>query len=111
MLDQISKSRSPAAQYIAKYSKDRYYLWDELAAAAWLDPKIITAERRLYLDVDLSPGATYGDTLAWTESNKPDLDLHLVHIQEDLDLPRFTRFFVTLMQSPPQAPNQSKALP
>jgi inosine-uridine nucleoside N-ribohydrolase len=111
MLDQISKSRSPAAQYIARYSQDRYYLWDELAAAAWLDPKIITAERRLYLDVDLSPGATYGDTLAWTESNKPDLDLHLVHIQEDLDLPRFTRFFVTLMQSPPQAPNQSKALP
>ena len=81
---------------------ERYYLWDELAAAAWLDPAIITAERRLYLDVDLSHGATYGDTLAWTEANKPDLDLQLVHVQTDLDLPRFTRMFVSLMQSSPQ---------
>jgi purine nucleosidase len=102
MLDQIATSQNPAAQYIARYSQDRYYLWDELAAAAWLDPTIITAERKLYLDVDLSHGATYGDTLAWTEANKPDLDLRVVHVQTDLDLPRFTRMFVTLMQAPPQ---------
>jgi purine nucleosidase len=102
MLDQIATSQNPAAQYIAKYSQDRYYLWDELAAAAWLDPTIITAERKLYLDVDLSHGATYGDTLAWTDASKPDLDLQLVHVQTDLDLPRFTRIFVALMQAPPQ---------
>jgi purine nucleosidase len=102
MLHQIATSQSPAAQYIAHYSQNRYYLWDELAAAAWLDPTIITAERKLYLDVDLSHGATYGDTLAWNEANKPDLDLQLIHVQTDLDLPRFTRLFVTLMQSQPQ---------
>jgi purine nucleosidase len=102
MLDQIATSQNPAAHYIARYSQDRYYLWDELAAAAWLDPTIITAERKLYLDVDLSHGATYGDTLAWTDANKPDLDLQLVHVQTDLDLPRFTRMFVALMQTPPQ---------
>jgi purine nucleosidase len=105
MLDEIAKSPTPAAQYIALYSQDRYYLWDELAAAAWLDPRIITAERLLYLDVDLSPTATYGDTLAWTEASKPNLPLRPVHVQQDLDLPRFTRLFVTLMQSPPQPPN------
>jgi inosine-uridine nucleoside N-ribohydrolase len=102
MLDQIATSKNPAAQYIARYSQNRYYLWDELAAAAWLDPTIITAERKLYLDVDLSHGATYGDTLAWTGTNKPDLDLQLVHVHTDLDLPRFTRMFVALMQAPPQ---------
>jgi purine nucleosidase len=102
MLDQIGASKNPAAQYIARYSQDRYYLWDELAAAAWLDPTIITAERKLYLDVDLSHGATYGDTLAWTDANKPDLDLQLVHVQTDLDVPRFTRMFVALMEAPPQ---------
>ncbi len=101
MLKEISTSASPSAQYIARYSEDRYYLWDELAAAAWLDPKIITAERRLYLDVDLSPGATYGDTLAWTESNKPAVSLQLVHVQQDLDLPRFTQMFLNLMKAPP----------
>ena len=101
MLKEISTSASPAAQYIARYSEDRYYLWDELAAAAWLDPKIITAERRLYLDVDLSPGATYGDTLAWTEWNKPAVDLQLVHVQQDLDLPRFTQLLLNLMKATP----------
>ena len=98
MLHAIAQSPTPAAQYIAHWSQDRYYLWDELTAAAWLDPKIITAERKLYLDVDLSPGATYGDTLAWTEVNKPDDDLQLVHVQQDLDLPRFTSMFVELMK-------------
>src|SRR5580704_1152803 len=45
MLDEISKSPNPAAQYIAKYSQDRYYRWDELTACAWLDSSIITGER------------------------------------------------------------------
>jgi purine nucleosidase len=101
MLDQISTSKEPAAQYIAKYSQEKYYLWDELTAAAWLNPAIITAQRDLYLDVDTAHTATYGDTLAWTRQNKPDTDLQLVHVQADLDLPRFTRMFVKLMQSPP----------
>jgi len=45
MLDAISQSSSPAAQYIARFAKQRYYLWDELAACAWLDPAIITKVR------------------------------------------------------------------
>jgi purine nucleosidase len=105
MLAEISRSKEPAAQYIARYSQERYYLWDELAALAWLDPKIITTERLLYLDVDISHSATYGDTLAWTETNKPaTLPLQKVHIQSDLDLPRFTREFVELMKAPPIKP-------
>ena len=34
MLAAIAKSPNPAAQYIAKYSQERYYLWDEMAACA-----------------------------------------------------------------------------
>ncbi len=105
MLDEIVKSNQPAAQYLAKYSQEKFYLWDELAAAAWLDPKIITAQRTLYLDVDISHSATYGDVLAWTEASRPTtLDLQQVHVQDDLDLPRFTHDFITLMQSPPNHP-------
>ncbi len=105
MLDEIVKSNQPAAQYLAKYSQEKFYLWDELAAAAWLDPKIITAQRTLYVDVDLSHSATYGDTLAWTEASKPaGIDLQQVHVQDDLDLPLFTRDFIALMQAPPQKP-------
>jgi len=101
MLDDISRSRNPAAQYIAKYSGERYYLWDELAACAWLDPGIITKERLLYMDVDLSHGPSYGQTLTWAEKLKPVTDVQLVHAQVDLDLARFTKIFVDLMSAPP----------
>jgi purine nucleosidase len=105
MLDEISKSPNPAAQYIAKFSQDRYYLWDELAACSWLDPSIITKERRLYMDIDLSHGPSYGNTLSWTEQLKPAIDLQLVHAQMDLDLPKFTQMFVNLMSAPTQKPD------
>jgi inosine-uridine nucleoside N-ribohydrolase len=100
MLDDISKSTHPAARYIANYSQERYYLWDELAACAWLDPTIITKLRTLYMDVDVSHGPAYGETLTWSETLKPAVDLQLVHAQVDLDLPKFTQLFVTLMKAP-----------
>ena len=103
MLDEIAKSPSPAARYIAKYSQDRYYLWDELAACAWLDPSIITKTRRLYMDVDVSHGPTYGETLTWSDELKPAIDLQVVHAQVDLDLPKFTKMFVDLMSAPNRA--------
>ena len=100
MLDEIAKSPNPAAQYIAKYSQDRYYLWDELAACAWLDPSIITKERLVYMDIDLSHGPSYGDTLTWTAQLRPATDVQLVHAQLDLNLPKFTKMFVGLMSAP-----------
>jgi purine nucleosidase len=107
MLTAISKSPNPVAQYIAKHSQERYYLWDEIAACAWLDPSIITQRKDLYMDVDVSHGPTYGDTLTWSEALKPAVDLQLVHAQVDLDLPRFTRMFVDLMSA--QTPHSSIA--
>ena len=101
MVDQIAQSQNPAARYIASYSQQRYYLWDEFAACAWLDPSIVTGERQLYMDVDLSHGPSYGDTLTWTAPFKPDTDVQLVHAQVDLDLPKFTEMFVKLMKAPP----------
>jgi len=101
MVDQIAQSQNPAARYVASYSQERYYLWDEFAACAWLDPSIVTGERQVYMDVDLSHGPSYGDTLAWTAPLKPDTDVQLVHAQVDLDLPKFTNMFVNLMEAPP----------
>jgi inosine-uridine nucleoside N-ribohydrolase len=99
MYDDIVKSPSPSAQYIAKYTGEFYYLWDELAAAAWLDPKIITKEQRLYVDVNTERGPNYGDTLTWAADNKPQRELQLVHVQQELDSARFDRMFISLMRS------------
>jgi inosine-uridine nucleoside N-ribohydrolase len=101
MFDEIAKARTPAAQYIAKYSQpDRSYLWDELAAAAWLDSSLITSERKLYMDMNLDRGAGYGDTLTWSANIKPAMDMQLVHAQMDVDMPKFGKMFVELMTSP-----------
>jgi purine nucleosidase len=97
MLDEISKSHSPAARYIAAWSQDRYYMWDEFAACAWLDPPLVTKEKQLYMDIDLSHGPSYGDTLTWDEKLKPATNVRLVHAQVDLDLAKFQKEFVELM--------------
>jgi purine nucleosidase len=103
MLDEIAKSQSPAARYIAAWSQERYYLWDELAACAWLDPPIITREKQVYMDVDLSHGPSYGNTVTWTDAMRPATDVQKVHAQMDVDLGKFTREFVQLMTAPTQS--------
>lgn len=101
MYDAIAKSSSPAARYIAAWSQHRTDMWDELTACAWLDPAIITKEADLYMDVDLSHGPSYGDTLTWPEAQKPLTGVRLVHAQLDLDLPRFQKEFIELMTRTP----------
>jgi inosine-uridine nucleoside N-ribohydrolase len=100
LINRIKASETPAARYIGKYARLRgnyNYLWDELAAAAWLDPSLIIKKETLYMDVDLDRGAGYGNTLGWTERDKPKIDVQPVEVQDDLDLDRFYGIFVNLL--------------
>jgi len=108
MISRIKAGNSPAARYIGKYARLRgnfNYLWDELAAAAWLDPSLITKKEMLYMDIDLDRGAGYGNTLSWTEQNKPKIEMHPVEVQDDLDLQKFYKMFVNLLTAP--TPNKN----
>ena len=107
LLDRVKAGTTPAARYVGSYSHltGRYnYLWDELAALAWLDPTLITAKETRYLDVDLSRGASYGNTLSWTDQDKPRTVGQPVEVQVDLDTQRFYRMFVDLMTAPTPKP-------
>jgi inosine-uridine nucleoside N-ribohydrolase len=95
----VSKGQTPAAQYVAKYAMPDY-LWDELAAAAWLDPKIVSSWEKLYIDVSIDHGASYGDTLAWQPGHQPGHGERLVEVQQDLDKARFYREYVALLTVP-----------
>ena len=99
MIAEIAKSSSPSAQYIAKYA-DEEFLWDELAAAAWLDPSIITKETDLYMDIDISHTASYGNVLVWAPGSQPGLGEQLVHVQDDLNTQKFYRMFIDLVSKP-----------
>jgi purine nucleosidase len=105
LIEQVRKSPTPAAQYVAKYAEANY-LWDELAAVAWLDPSIITKWKKLYIDVNIDHGAGYGDTLAWPPGQQPGLGEVLVEVQDDLDKGKFYREYVELLSRPtPNAKN------
>ena len=107
MVAEIRESSSAAAQYVVKFfMKDQggFYMWDELAAAAWIDPTLITKKDARFMSVDVDHGAAYGNTLTWTDKDNPMLGARLVEIQKDLDLARFNKMFVNLMKAPtPQA--------
>jgi inosine-uridine nucleoside N-ribohydrolase len=103
VLDALAKAHSPAAEYVTAYTHRPVtinYLWDELAAAAWIDPTLITGERSVYMDVNTDHGPNYGDTLTWAEEYKPSLPLNKVHAQMDVDLPRLQKLLVDLLSHP-----------
>ena len=103
LIEQIKSGNSPAARYIGEYTHlygEYNYLWDELAALAWLDPTLITKKETRYMDVDLDRGANYGNILTWSENDKPKLEVRPVEIQADLDLERFYKMLVDLFQAP-----------
>jgi purine nucleosidase len=103
LINRIKAGNSPAARYVGSYARlhgEYNYLWDELAAAAWLDPSLITKKETRLMDVDLGRGSSYGDTLTWTERDKPAIELQPVEIQVDLELEKFYKTFVDLLLAP-----------
>jgi purine nucleosidase len=103
LIDRIKAGNSPAARYIGQYARLRgqyNYLWDELAAAAWLDPSLITQKETRFMDIDLDKGYGYGDTITWTDRDKPKIEVRPVEIQVDLDLEKFYKLFVDLLTAP-----------
>jgi purine nucleosidase len=103
LINRVKAGNTPAAQYIAKYSRlhgEYNYLWDELTAAAWLDPSVITKKETRLMDVDLDRGAGYGNILTWTDKDKPKLEMQPVEIQVDLDTEKFYKMFVDLLMAP-----------
>jgi purine nucleosidase len=103
LIEQVRKSPTPAAQYVAKYAEPNI-LWDELAAVAWLDPSIITKWRKLYVDVNIDHGAGYGNTLVWPVGQQPGMGEVLIEVQEDLDKAKFYKEYVDLLTRPTPSP-------
>lgn len=96
VIQQIASAGTPSAAYIGKYSGEEF-LWDELAAIAWLHPEIITRQEKLYMDMDISHTAGYGNTLVWTEDDHPGMGEQLVNVQDDLDNEKFMKFLLELL--------------
>jgi purine nucleosidase len=100
LIDRVKSGNSPAARYIGQYTHlhgEYNYLWDELAAAAWLDPSLITKKETRFMDVNLDQGYSYGDTITWADWDKPKIELQPVELQDDLNTEKFYKMFVDLL--------------
>jgi purine nucleosidase len=102
VLKNMAGSGSNAARYLVKYAKHddtAQYAWDELAAATWLDPALTVHERYVYMDVNVNHGPNYGDTLTYSDSDRPALTLQKVHAQIDVDALRLEKDLTALFNS------------
>ena len=59
------------------------------------------------MDVNLDRGPGYGDTLTWTDRDKPKRDVQSVEVQFDLDTERFYKMFVDLLTAHDAAAGQA----
>jgi inosine-uridine nucleoside N-ribohydrolase len=97
----IAKADTPTAHYLTQYSVESF-MWDELSAAALVDPSIITSERELYVDVDVDHGPTYGQTLFWEKGVDLPPYERLATVQFDVNAPKLYELYIKLMTQPPQ---------
>lgn len=100
ILKRIEAANTPLSRYLVKYysrGDGNDIMWDELAAAAWIDPSIITSSQTLHMSVDIDHGAGYGNTLTWTTKDDVKVTTQPVEIQIDLDTKRFYDMFAHLL--------------
>lgn len=94
LLDRLAKAASPeVARFIAGLEPG-FPLWDEIAAGVWLDPSIVTASDRRYVDYNTQFSAGYGDMLSWREGYQPGLGEQPATIVRTIDVARLEDWMV-----------------
>jgi purine nucleosidase len=80
----IGKGGTPITQYLDKYSL----------------PGIITGQKKLYMDIDIDHGASYGKTIFWDASAPVPPYERLANVQFDIDAEKFYKIYTDLMSRP-----------
>ena len=94
VLPKLANSRPTMISKLRIRDRPNFPLWDEMEAAACLDPSIITRRGRLSMDVDLMPGANYGALLTWGAGKGPALGEREVEVVYAVDPARLKAMFV-----------------
>jgi len=100
----IAKSDTPVARYLTAYAVESF-MWDELSAAAMIDPSIVTKQKELYVDIDVDHGPSYGQTLFWEAGTELPPYEQKATVQFDVDTKKLYDLYIQLMT---RAPRQGK---
>src|SRR6266702_1250855 len=96
----IAKADTPVARYLTAYAAESF-MWDELSAAAMIDPSIITGQKELYVDIDVDHGPSYGETLFWDAGAELPPYERLATVQFYVDTKKLYDLYIKLMTQPP----------
>ena len=97
LLARLSKAARPdIGAFLAKWQPG-FPLWDETAAAVWLDPSLVTGHERLFIDFNTQFGAGYGDMLSWRDGYQPGLGEQKADVVRSVDPKRLEALMVRLM--------------
>ena len=73
LISRLAKAARPdIGAFLAKWEPG-FPLWDEVAAAVWLDPGLVTKQDTLFIDFNTQFGAGYGDMVSWRAGYQPGL--------------------------------------
>jgi inosine-uridine nucleoside N-ribohydrolase len=86
----------PWSDYLGRFGRE-LPMWDEVAAALWLDPSLATRRETMAVDVDTAFTANYGAILSWPVGRGPGLGEQAVEVVLDIDVPRMERLTLQLL--------------
>lgn len=85
LMAKIEAVAPPALAELLEAWPTGFPLWDEIAAAVWLDPSTVKKGEKLFVDYSTDPGAAYGDTLSWRPHYEPGLGEQLADVVLEVD--------------------------
>ena len=97
LLARLAKAARPDVGVFLKTWEPGFPLWDEIAAAVWLDPSLMTDKEILFVDFNTQFGAGYGDMLSWRAGYQPGLGEQSATVVRAVDPARMEALMVKLM--------------
>ena len=99
LLKRLSAADTELAKVIRK-REPGFPLWDEIASAVWLDPRLIAQSKQLFVDADTQFGPSYGDTLSWSKGYEPGLGEQMETVVLEVDVRGVEKLMIALMTRP-----------
>ena len=97
LLAKLAKAARPDIGGFLATWEPGFPLWDEIAAAVWLDPSLVTSKETLFVDFNTQFGAGYGDMLSWRAGYQPGLGEQSATVVRAVDPARMEALMVKLM--------------
>lgn len=92
----IAKAGTPLARYLDQFGHRNRPMWDEVAAATWLDETLVTRFDDYFIDVNVEGGAGHGDMLSWDPGFEPGQGERRARVQKRVNDSHVYELFVQL---------------